>query len=357
MAIQWADDFSRYGVGSASRTAMLDGLPYAVIGNTGGGGEIVVDPDPNVIGGRAFSIGPPDLTIALPNVVTGTVGVVSRYWLNSLPVSDTSSPDTFILRTVSAVDIIAMRTRTNGSIQIRGRVAGVLTVVADSINPILQPSSWNNIELKFNTSTGVGSLYVNGVSRLTWTGVDTGNDLALVAFRRSNIGSSSIGPPAFLKQLVIWDGTGSENNDTLGNVTVLRHKTTSDVTLGGWLPSVGATGFNLLAKDAPNDTTYLSGEDVPLPAAMAFEFENLPPDVTSVLALITVARHRKTDGGDGNVQTGLSPNGVDWDDGADRPITTAFQYDFDVSELSPATGLRWTPVEVDALRGRVDRTL
>jgi hypothetical protein len=335
---------------------MLDGLPYAIIDTTDGG-TCVVDPDPNVIGGRAFSIGPPDLTIALPNVVTGTVGVVSRYWLNNLPLSDTTSPDTFILSTVSSVVIIAMRTRTNGSIQIRGRVAGVLTVVADSINPILQPSSWNNIELKFNTSTGVGSLYVNGVSRLTWTGVDTGNTVALVSFRRTSIGTNGPGPDAFLKQLVIWDGTGSENNDTLGNVTVLRHKTTADVTLGGWLPSVGATGFNLLAKNAPNDTTYLSGEDVPLPAAMEFEFEDLPPDVTSVLALIMVSRHRKTDGGDGNVQTALSPNGVDWDNGADRPITTAFQYDFDVSELSPATSSQWTPLEVDALKGRVNRTL
>jgi hypothetical protein len=90
---------------------------------------------------------------------------------------------------------------------------------------------------------------------------------------------------------------------------------------------------------------------------MRFEMENLPPDITSVRALISVTRHRKIDGGDGNVQTALSPNGTNWDNGADRPITTAFQYDFDVSEVSPVTSSPWTPVEVDSLKLRINRTL
>jgi hypothetical protein len=113
----------------------------------------------------------------------------------------------------------------------------------------------------------------------------------------------------------------------------------------------------MITDGRPNDLTYMSAADSPLPSPMRFEMENLPPDITSVRALITVVRHRKIDGGDGNVQTALSPNGTNWDNGADRPITTAFQYDFDVSEVSPATGSAWTPVEVDNLKLRINRTL
>lgn len=73
-------------------------------------------------------------------------------------------------------------------------------------------------------------------------------------------------------------------------------------------------------------------------------------------ALIPVVRVRKTDGGDGNVQVGLNSNG-DSDLGSDRPITTAFTYYWDVSEISPDTATAYTPVEVNAVTMTIDRTV
>jgi hypothetical protein len=77
--------------------------------------------------------------------------------------------------------------------------------------------------------------------------------------------------------------------------------------------------------------------------------------VTSVRGIISVVRARKIDGGDANLQVGLV-SGAGVDQGADRPVTTSFTYYYDVSELNPVSAAPWTPVQVDAMAGRVDRT-
>lgn len=87
-----------------------------------------------------------------------------------------------------------------------------------------------------------------------------------------------------------------------------------------------------------------------------FSMTNLPPDIVSVKGLISFARARKSDGGDGNIQVAINSNGSD-DLGADHPITPAYAYWYDVSELSPDTGVSYTPLEVDAITLKVDRTL
>lgn len=105
----------------------------------------------------------------------------------------------------------------------------------------------------------------------------------------------------------------------------------------------------------PQDLSYMSANSTP-PAAMEYGFDNLPADVTSVRGLLVVGRMRKVDGGDGNVQMSLISNG-DVGNGANRPITTTFSYWYDVSQLDPDTGLPWTPLAVNNMTGRINRTL
>lgn len=365
MAIQWADDFTRYGTGSVSRSNMLDGLPYAVLGDDGVGTRNVVN-DPDGEGGLAYRIGQngplweSDFRTALPSPVSGTVGTCFRAWFSSLPALSQNRPVFVGYQLVSGAYLVYARLEQNGSIQIFRRTSAAsstMVLATDSVTPLVSPSSWNHFEFIHNVATGEGSLYINGIERVTWTGVpiDAGN-IALVNFscRSAFNGDSTM----YVKDYVIWDGTGSVNNSVMGTVLVGRLSPNADIALGDWTPSTGVTGWDLLAKTTPDDSTYLSAADTPMPSAdMRFEMSDLPPDVTSIRGLISVTRHRKVDGGDGNLQTALSPNGTDWDSGADRPITTSFQYDFDVSELSPATSAAWTPIEVDDLELRVDRTV
>lgn len=361
MAIQWADDFSRYGSGPGSRTAMLDGLPYAGVQE-----NIEADPDPIVaaaggrcarIGGTASAFLPNVFRTALPTVVSTTVGTAFRAWIGSLPNDNLARPTLMGFMRGDLTYMVRALVEENGSIRVLARVSDVNNVeVADTVNPVISPASWNHIEMIHNVATGAGSIRLNGVQILTWTGVDTDHNIEHVnATANQGLPSTDIGYR--VKDFVIWDGTGSVNNSAMGTVLVRRLKPNADVALGDWVPSTGTTGFNLLAKDAPNDSTYLSANDTLPSADMRFDLENLPADVTSVRGLLTVTRHRKVDGGDGNLQTALSPNGTNWDNGADRPITTTFQYDFDVSELDPATAAAWTPVAVDSAQVRIDRTV
>lgn len=353
MAIQWADDFGRYGT-SGGTAAMLNGLPYANLG-----GSVENSPDPNDTG-RAFRINsainewPLDMRIALPTVVSGTIGIAARVWLSNLPGDNNQRPAVVGFQRADGTYIVYARVEQNGAITIQGRVSGVESQRFNSVNPIIQPSSFNHYELVHNRATGEGSLYINGVLRATYTGVDTADNIAFTNMSNRSASISSIG--MWVKDLVIWDSTGTQNNTVIGTVIVRRLKPNSDDTLGGWIPSTGTTGFNLLAKDAVNDSTFITGDILPTPASQ-FNMENLPADVTSVRALIPVVRARKVDGGDASLQLGLTPNGTNYDNGPVSPTTPAYTYYYDVSELNPATGAAWTPVSVDSVRLRVNRTV
>jgi hypothetical protein len=129
-----------------------------------------------------------------------------------------------------------------------------------------------------------------------------------------------------------------------------------DVTLGGWTPSTGTEAWSLLDESPPDDLTFIAADDTP-PSPAEVEFTSLPPDVTSIRGLISITRSRKTDGGDGNLQTSLSPDGTNYDVGTDNPVTTIPTYRYDVSQVSPATTAAWSPSEVNSIRQRYDRTV
>lgn len=358
MAIQYADDFSRYGTGTGARSFMVDGLPWGNLGALDGG-DVITDPDPNE-SGRVYRIGansndwPRDMRMSLPTVVTGTLGVACRMWIDALPGTDNARQALIQFQDGSGDIVVYIWVQQNGSIVVRGLVSGSFSNVADTVNPVITPNAWNHYEMIHNDGTGAGELRLNGVQILTWTGVDTGQQLELVNFsRRSGTGT---GVRAYIKDLVVWDGTGSQNNSAAGTVIVRTLVPNADETLGGWTTSSGSTGFNLIDETDPDDNDYIQADDTP-PAACEFDLTNLPPDITSIRAVIPVIRTRKTDGGDGTIQTGVTANGTDYDNGAEHPTTTAFTYYFDVSEIDPADSNPWTPLDVDAMRLRIDRTV
>lgn len=362
MAIQWADNFTSYGTGGASRTAMLDGLPYSVI-DTGAGtrGTVTTDPDPNSTTGFAFTV--PDggtnvftqFRVSLPTVVSGKLNVAHRMWMANLPTNDTERPIPIGFLNVSGGRIAYVVVSQNGSIKILSRVANVEVVIADTVNPVVAPNSYYHYELEHNPSTGEGKFYLDAVEILSWTGADVDDGPTAIVCACGAFGNTT-GVLCYIKDLVIQDGTGTQNTGQIGNVVVLTLRPDGDVTTGDWTPSTGSTIFNLINKVAVNDATYVSVFDTPMPSSpFELTLNNLPPDIVSVRALISVVRARKIDGGDGDLQTGLKGTATDL--GTNRPVTVAFKYSFDVSELSPDTSAPWTPVQVDAATLVADRTL
>lgn len=171
---------------------------------------------------------------------------------------------------------------------------------------------------------------------------------------RNALGSAPI-VNSYWKDFVIWNTAGSVGNDFQGSVAVRDLYPDADIDLN-WTPSTGSVGWDLIDKTTLSDTTYIQAGDPP-PDPAVFSLTDLPADVTSVRALLPIYRSTKTDGGDCNLQAGLTPNNIDWDDGADNPITTAYTFRWDVSDLSPDTAAPWTVTEVNDAYVRINRTL
>lgn len=352
MSIQFMDDFQGYGTGS-DPSAMLDGTPWIATQ----GCTILADPDPNVTGIclRAGSSGGTTggstrLSVLTPGI---EIGIAFRMWLDNLPTASVNAPG------VTFRDIF-----NGGKYQLRVEPSGAVSLIRESTpatlattaSPIIFAGSWNHIEFRVNTSTGVIEVYKEGavVSDLSITDESpaTGN-IGIVSFYQYSSGGNN-STSMKIKDMILTDGTGSQNTGQIGTCSVFRLNPSADVS-SGWTPSTGSTFYDLLDKpSASNDTTYISADDSP-PAATVLEFEDLPADIVGVRALMPYVRMRKSDAGDATVQMTLTSNGSD-DAGADRTVTTAFSYYFDISELDPDTGTAWSPTSVNDATITLDRT-
>lgn len=357
MAIIWADFPSgQQGLYGSSTSFMLNGIWAELASTTFGGPSLPDDPDPNVTG-RVYAVTSTQSTkttrIVIPSGAQTICGVGFRLWLPNLPQSTSAVPLTSF-RTSSNTAICSVSVQPDGAVRAHSGDNG--TTLGTS-NPVLTANAWNHIEIKVTRDAAAGEIEVrvNGVSALSLDtlalGADDIGQIALVTIGAINLS----GGPVYWKDFVLWDGTGSEGNDFQGSVAVHDLYTDADIALN-WAPSTGSTGWDLIDEIPPVDTDYIQAGD-PAPDPAKFSLTNLPDDVTSVRALIPIVRAVKTDGGDCNIQVGITPNDTNWDDGADRPITTAYTYWWDVSHLSPATAAPWTPAEVNAAYVRADRTL
>lgn len=368
MALIWADFPSgSQGLYGTDTPKMLNGVWAEV------DGTLVEDPDPSVSGAvlrmrdgldSVFPLRGDISRFVYPTPVS-SAGAGFRLWLTALPTVSTEVPF-FAFTNISNQEQITIFVEPNGSISVYRGAIGLtnpvpnrgVTFLGSTAGAVLVANAWQHVELKVLLSETVGTVEVrvNGVAVLVLTNQDTIQDAGstvaqffFAALDRGGAGNSEY----FVKDVVFWDTTGSQNNDFLGSVAVYALRPESDNSFN-WTASSGSTGFNLINEAPPVDAGFISASDA-LPAASTFNLENLPPDIVSVKGLIPVARARKIDGGDGNLQMGLV--GTLTDLGADKPITTAFTYHWDVSELSPDTGAPWTPVEVDAVKLQVNRTL
>lgn len=369
MALEWADfpsgQVGIYGSGAAAVARMLNGTPWVNIGSS----ELTADPDPNApAGSTVFSprntllnnalVNAPSIALATPTA--GKVWAAARVWFSNF--SGSAREHIFAFCALSDGQTgYTLTKELNGALSIYRREAlsnnsasDGLTLIGTTTAPAVSANAWVHLSFEVDPATGVCSVRREGIQILNVT--DSVPAATTTGFLKTvNRVAVGAGTVYYLKDFAVGNALGVENVGHPGTVSVFDLRPNADDTLGGWTTSSGSTGFDLINETPPNDLSYIAADDAP-PAPAQFELTNLPPDVTSVRALVSIVRARKVDGGDGKLQIGLTPNGTDYDDGADRPITTASTYWSDVSQLSPATTAPWSPAEVDALKIRVNRT-
>ena len=363
MAVIWADFPSgAHGLYGTTASYMLNGI-WAALEGFSPSVTIVADPDPlvgsagYVLKTYAVSSGEQEsrARFALPNPAA-TEGIGLHLWMDSLPPDNVSCPYISFRDAGNSV-LFSVRILSNGSMEVRSTDRSTGTLLAATTGPVVTANAYNHIEIKgtSNATTGAVEIRVNGVTKVSATGLNTGTG----PIAQIGLGSYgyhiSTGCTPYWKDIVFWDTSGSYANDFLGSVSVFQLDLDGDVSLGGWTPSTGVTGYDLLDETPPNDADYIAADATP-PAAASFTFGDLPIDVTSVTAVLPIIRAQKTDGGDCDLQTGLI-SGVSTQLQTNRPITTAFTYWWDVSHTDPATAAAWLPSAVDAATLQIDRTL
>jgi len=354
MAIVHADNFSIYGTNAA---LMLNGI-YASAANL----TLVADPD-GLSGGRvcrftgggqAASSG---IRFVLPASAT-KVGIAQRVWLPNLQFS-TVPPIPFFCGWLGPSNefLLTVTPTGTGRIQVRLGSPSSGTLLFTTENPVVTANGWYHIEAALDTGAGTLEVRVEGLTVVSLDSLTINPIYQIAVGTTTDI--TSAGYVWYSKDLVIWNGEGSFNNDFLGSVLVHNLTTASDVSLN-WTPSTGSEGWSILDNIPPNDSQYIAAPysvDPPnYPDPYVGTMTDLPIEATSVKAVITFVRAAKTDGGDGSLQVGLISDGV-VGLGAERPITVAQTYWRDVFETDPATSAAWLPQAVNDANIQINRTL
>lgn len=348
MALEHMDNFSIYG----STGVMTNGVYAEVSGQS----ALVADPD-GISTGQVYR----QLSSAAAEAILryvwsaskATVGQAIRVWMNNLPTFDQDRPRIVSFRDGANVEIAYVIIETTGRLTFTDGVTTITTT-----NPVIAANGWYHIEVKYSRA-GVGSIEirVEGIAVMLSNNLGYTNAGNVFQTAIHYVGNNFGGTIAYWKDLVFWDTAGTYNNDFLGSVLVYNLAPTADASLN-WTPSTGAVGWSILDNVPAVDTEYISAPNPP-PLPYVADISNLPVDVTSVKAIMTMVRAAKTDGGDASLQVGVisDPLGVPATAlGANRPITVAQTYWRDVFETDPKTSAPWLPSAVNLAQLQLNRT-
>lgn len=355
--INWMDNFNIYGT-DAGRTARMSNGPYAAVSWA----DLLVDPDATAGGTYCLASTNFDFSFVrkvMPNPRT-TLGSLARFWLSALPSGPLATY--FSFADVNANVHLVVRVDASGFLRVYRNDNAGLVLLGSSANPVIIANAWLHVEAKVFLDVAVGTvaIRVEGITVVNIPAVRTTSDRAGFIASIQNIilfgGSGNYGATTYAKDFIIWDNTTGFNNDFMGSCQVYKIIPDADVALN-WTPSAGGTGFNLINEVTPDDDgSYISAPAPGIPAAYKCSLSDLPVTVTSVRGVMPIHRSRKTDGGDGNIQIGAI-SGVSTGLGADRPITTAYTYWWDIFDADPATAGAWSRVSVNAMNLQINRTL
>lgn len=254
-------------------------------------------------------------------------------------------------------------------VQSTGKIA-IYNAAADNTQPVLhllaestvlvQAGGWNHIEAWVDVDGADGAVEVrlNEVTAVTANGVNTdptgAGEISQFACTTSGDISSA---DKWIDDLIAAEGSSSDsgfNSDFIGDRKVFTDFPDADTAEVDWTPSSGPNRFAMVDEPDPDgDATY--DEAAVEGDVMGLSFPDLPADVVSVQAVQLVHLSRKTDAGPCDIQGAVQSSG-DEDQGADRPMTTAYTLYGDVFETDPHTGLPWTRAAVNAMTATLTRT-
>lgn len=251
---------------------------------------------------------------------------------------------------------ISMGILTSGSIVLkRGAFNG--TVIGTSMNAI-PITAWIYMEVKCVIHPSAGSIIIriNGQTFFSLTGVNTSNTGSSVATGIS-FGDAAL-QGAFnnaiqcqFDDIYICDGSGTTNNDFLGDIRVDTLYPSGAGANAQWTANGAGTNVACVSGVVPDDdTTYV--ETLTPGNVDTYQLSDISTATPgAIYGLQAVLMARKTDAGSRFISEAYRIGGTVYVPvaGSGLPVYDGYFFNTDLQELSPATTGAWTASEVNAL--------
>lgn len=334
MALVWMDGFDQYGT---DKTLMLDNIYHTV-------GPNLASTRPRT--GARHMESTSNAILRKDVVVSGTTIGVGGAWFSGS--GSTSEIDIIYIYTDSgAYCSLTLQSDWGLKFERNGTQVGS----SSAANAITQ-GIYNHIEFKVvlaTDATGSFEVKVNGVTVLSETNVQT----ALSGTVWNSVSWVTMNPSVddgAIDDIFVWDGSGTVNNDFLGQKHVITLIPDADTATADWTGSY--TDIDEIPPD--DDTTYITAPDTSLPRTSDFGFSDVPSDFTNVSGIMTQARIRKDSVGSAEARVSVVSSGSEGA-GALNALGDDYVYFTDMHEVDPNTSLAWTVSGVNAAQLRIKR--
>ncbi len=358
MALIWMDGFDHYkGVGDAASV----GRGNMLLGAYADAAGCELDPTRTRTGSHSLKvyINPFDVTRRILGDDKPILGVGFALYFASIP-STQYNGNLVQLRTAANSVISSIFVTPTGRVGFSRDADPTVNLLGESVDGAVVASAWTHFEFKVKThpTDGAVEIRINGVTKLSLVGVNTGTtapaQISLGA-RFGGGGSALADHLAWIDDIYCWDDGGSLNNDFIGDKRVGLLMPADDTAIADW-SLVGALTGAAAISEVPQDgdASYITTTAVD--DKSEFSLDDITGDIGAIAAVMTHSLQKKSVAGICNTQIGLA-SGAALAVGEDRPLTEAYTYYADVFEEDPSTSLPWTKAGINAAKVNVKRTL
>ena len=348
MALLFCDSFDHYA--TADITTKWNNARINIPGPTGTSTVTIGAFGRNGTNGARFTWGVPSQYpyIARGVSASGATAIIGAAF-NPNSLSPTSSANPLYAIFDSATVQCSLRVNADGSVSVlRGGYTG--TVLGTSSAGVISIGAYSYVELKvvLSTTTGSYEVRVNNTLVLSGSGANTAG-ASTTAWTEARIGAIvgtrhlQTGTWDF-DDVYIADGSGSTNNDFLGPIRVIALLPDGDGASSDFTPSEGEDNYAMVNEaSADGDTTYVSATNAG--DHDTYTFEDLAVNGT-VKAVQTNLIVRSDAAGAETIAPVIRVGSTDYD-GTTVGVTTTYADSREIFETSPATGVAWTPAEIN----------
>jgi hypothetical protein len=260
-----------------------------------------------------------------------------------------SADEFFSLRTPTGSQLMRMTHNASGAITTHPQTGAALGTSSN----VLTANTWVWVEVKIvlgtDATSGTITVHVNGSVVATYGSIDTNNGESASIIR---LGGSN--GNWYVDDVVIMDGTGSANNDFIGDSKIDTLYPNGEGSVMDWTYNIGSTGYEAVDESATadDDTSYIYATTAGTEAR--FTIANLSDVPDDIFAVQPRYRAKKQDVGTRTMRALINSSSSEAT-GPTVALTISYSWKWGgLFSTNPNGGGAWTTAAVNALQAGVE---